>query len=120
MKAELKDKWVDALKSGDFKQGTIYLKRNPGDIVKSRPVKATCHCCLGILAEVSDDLEFDSGNTINGLDDYFDLNDLGLLGLSIDEQSVLIEMNDNGSDFEAIALWIEENIETEGENGEKS
>lgn len=36
--------WLDALRSGDFKQGDSYLKRMNGGVM--------CHCCLGVLCEV--------------------------------------------------------------------
>lgn len=41
MDKELKDKWVAALRSGEYKQGRSYLKR--GDL----------YCCLGVLCEVA-------------------------------------------------------------------
>lgn len=35
------DKWIEALRSGQYKQGKGYLK------------KGDCHCCLGVLCEVA-------------------------------------------------------------------
>jgi len=48
MNQEIKDKWLDALKSGNYVQGTGRLK------CKEK------HCCLGVLGEVLG-LEIDSG-----------------------------------------------------------
>ena len=41
MNQEIKTKWVAALRSGDYKQGTDYLKKDD------------CYCCLGVLCEIS-------------------------------------------------------------------
>lgn len=40
MKENIKDLWVEALKSGQYKQTTNYLKTNEG------------YCCLGVLCEI--------------------------------------------------------------------
>lgn len=37
---EIKEKWLTALKSGEYIQGTIVLEENGQ------------HCCLGVLAEI--------------------------------------------------------------------
>lgn len=42
MDPEVKVKWVEALRSGQFKQGEGYLKTRDG-----------CNCCLGVLAEIT-------------------------------------------------------------------
>lgn len=42
---ELKENWLNALKSGDYKQVPQQLKTNFG------------HCCLGVLAEIHPDLQ---------------------------------------------------------------
>lgn len=42
MDIELKSKWVDALRSGNFKQGAGYLEHDGK------------HCCLGVLCEIQD------------------------------------------------------------------
>lgn len=45
MKKSVMQKWVKALRSGKYKQGTGYLKqRSPG--------KKTQYCCLGVLCEI--------------------------------------------------------------------
>lgn len=40
MDAELKAKWVAALRSGDYKQGRAYLERDGA------------YCCLGVLCKI--------------------------------------------------------------------
>ena len=42
---EIKSKWLEALKSGDYIQGKRSLR-------KTRKDGAVCHCCLGVLAEI--------------------------------------------------------------------
>ena len=46
---EIKDKWLEALKSGDYKQGYGALVSNDD--------KETRHCCIGVLGEVHPELE---------------------------------------------------------------
>jgi len=46
MKQDIKDKWVAALRSGNYKQGT-------GELRKVKDDGCTYHCCLGVLAEVA-------------------------------------------------------------------
>lgn len=41
MTAEIKQKWIEALRSGNYKQGTGYLKATDGT-----------WCCLGVLCDV--------------------------------------------------------------------
>jgi hypothetical protein len=44
---ELKENWLNALKSGQYKQTGMMLKRDEG------------HCCLGVLAEIHPNLSID-------------------------------------------------------------
>jgi len=41
MKADIKDRWVNALRSGDYKQGTQCLLSEDGS-----------YCCLGVLCDL--------------------------------------------------------------------
>lgn len=41
MKADIKDRWVSALRSGDYKQGTQCLLSESGN-----------YCCLGVLCDL--------------------------------------------------------------------
>ena len=45
MNPEIKTLWLTALRSGEYKQATGYLKRDTGDGVG--------YCCLGVLCEVA-------------------------------------------------------------------
>ena len=44
MNKDIAQKWIDALRSGDYKQGANYLKRSIGEL--------KIHCCLGVLCEL--------------------------------------------------------------------
>lgn len=121
MKAELKEKWVKALRSREFKQGQGSLKELV-DVEKNKVV----HCCLGVLHEISggkwhrdkyDDPNqtgvFKTGgnSTTTSASDSF-LEGKYMNGLDEDTQKQLAEMNDNGKKFYQIANWIEKNIPT--------
>jgi len=43
------EEWIQALESGEYKQGKHKLKKKVGDEV--------CYCCLGVAAELQDKLE---------------------------------------------------------------
>lgn len=107
MDAELKSKWVAALRSGEYKQGTDMLRTDDN-----------CYCCLGVLCdiggrgkwewkgygrwfyEVGD--ESDSGE----LPDCLQMEYGGKAGL----WGELMEMNDDGTPFHEIADYIEANV----------
>jgi hypothetical protein len=104
MDQDIKDKWLAALRSGEYVQGSGLLRQTVGDTPK--------YCCLGVLCQVA-------GLTIN--DDGLAAGDEGYanLGKIIDapeKLSVLWNMND-GTDsinrsysFEEIADYIEKNL----------
>lgn len=127
MNPELKKRWIDALRSGEYKQGTMRLStRDP----KTQEVT---HCCLGVLCDL---------NKIEGRWDAGDHPESGLLETKtydferdvsegmipsgvypeLDQLSTrpgptivavrmhLAEMNDEGKSFAEIADWIEENL----------
>ena len=121
MKQEWKDKWVAALKSGNYEQGTGCLRN------KDR------FCCLGVLCDIiNKELEVGKWDNkyFNNNDHYvFRINDTidhGGLPLQIQEiagigsrsgsinyinkkYETLSYLNDKGSTFEQIAEIIEEN-----------
>lgn len=100
MKKEVREKWVAALRSGDYNQGLERMVNEGGD-----------YCCLGVLRQVcklKPPHQPDELTTIQRDE----------VGLDVLEQSILINMNDGmgGLDyhsFSEIADWIEDNIEGE-------
>jgi hypothetical protein len=102
MDAELKAKWVKALRSGEYKQGTSHLK------TEGR------YCCLGVLAEcagVAWDMKGNpmmNGESIRSYGSEH-LTD-GFAGLSDVIQARLANLNDEGASFRVIADHIERNL----------
>jgi hypothetical protein len=100
MDAELKQKWVTALRSGEYKQGRRALKTIHGT-----------HCCLGVLADVIDPNGWEGrgwkDNTV-----WLSYN-IDTIDLSDVDQDTLMGMNDCPDDpksFSEIADYIEANL----------
>lgn len=99
MDQELKEKWVKALRSGEYPQGEGFLFMNGA------------YCCLGVLNVCSgistEDIQgIAIGNTEALL---FPNGDYPKDRVS-DPIMKLMEMNDSGSTFPEIADWIEKNL----------
>ncbi len=93
---EIKEMWVEALKSGKYEHGT-------GQLVKDNKF-----CCLGVLAEIHPDLEINSsGRNCVGDTGYQCFVDM----LNYENVSVLYNTNDNHDSFDAV-IPIIENIPT--------
>ena len=99
MNREVKKKWLNALRSGDYPQGREFLQDSEGN-----------YCCLGVLCETT-------GNASNrDMLQPFPINDPAnelpkpFCGLSPKMQSKLAEMNDEGFTFEEIATYISRNV----------
>ena len=104
MDQELKNKWVTALRSGDYVQGS--------GIMRDRHNK---FCCLGVLADICDvpirslddtDYRYDFGNDMIRAGTP----PVGWQGLTESDIMTLSGMNDSGSDFSTIALYIEDTL----------
>lgn len=111
MNADLKSKWVEALRSGKYHQGETYL-RSAGD----------CWCCIGVLVDVTG-YQWPPLNSARGYaygHDYRGLPNTTMplpsqqaeLGISYDHVCELVSMNDGSRKFSfaRIADWIELNI----------
>ena len=104
MNPELKQKWVAALRSGDYEQARGAL----GD--------GTGYCCLGVLCDIDPSVKIGKdgyavfpGGSIS--DDSLTTDYALSIGVPTVVESRLIEMNDDfGKSFEQIALHIERNI----------
>lgn len=108
MKPELKEAWVKALRSGDYKQGQGALKWQGSG--------AALHCCLGVLCEVAGlclksevglnhSLQFDGDMSSTG---GLGVRARSFVGLPYDVHVKLWKMNDYGDTFEQIADYIEQ------------
>ena len=108
MKLRLKKRWVEALRSGNYDQGT-YRLRNGGD----------GFCCLGVLCDIigPDDATSPGGwtgeRTVYAHGEYRSTTSIPDLlaeeiGISTGFQGMLARMNDHGHSFGKIADFIEE------------
>jgi hypothetical protein len=130
MDAEIKAKWVQALRSGEFKQGVAKL-HDPQD---------NTFCCLGVLckvmgAEFGDALDYDDeqisashcahvphiGDRVLSSGEDQELKASVCKELGIPDQAILIQMNDGHQphhnepeiprrSFAEIADYIEQNL----------
>lgn len=95
---EFKEKWIAALRSGEYKQDKGALQTNNG------------YCCLGVAAHLCGYMEDKLMNNIGVLTrrTFANIPD-GLLYATAIQQE-LIEMNDEGKTFNEIADYIEQNL----------
>ena len=113
MDAELKAKWIEALRSGNYDQGQ-FLLRDANDNF----------CCLGVLADlIGLPWRFVEAGGASGGVAHYDVPD-GLhtnngcipervaeeIGLLHFASTRLMGMNDRGKSFAEIAQWIEEHL----------
>lgn len=110
MDSELKDKWVSALRSDEYKQGRGRLFSNGK------------YCCLGVLCEVaglnravSNDMTFYWDKDCNHKNAFLLPHDFAeAIGATGDSKwREIIYMNDQpdaGADFNDIAEYIEKNL----------
>lgn len=106
MKRELRDRWVEALRSGDYEQGQSFLRNG------------NKFCCLGVLCEVAgvprEDTEWGSGYRLSA-DEWEDV-DLPPRwgGLTPRVKQTLMDKNDlYGKSFLEIADHIERYVKVE-------
>jgi hypothetical protein len=122
MKAELKQKWLEALRSGKYKQGQAVLRTS-----------ADRFCCLGVLCDIVDpsgwgdvrvvetslggrDLDIEARPYRHGelsSDISLPTSVRALACLEFPDINAVITMNDSGKDFLDIACHIEANVSAE-------
>lgn len=95
MNAEIKKKWIEALRSGDYRQGFGGLK------------KEDCFCCLGVLCQIKDP-EGWIGPRWHGAMNILPVEEAYKIDLKWASQLTLIDKNDAAVSFIEIANWIEE------------
>jgi len=111
MKRELKAQWLEALRSGRYKQGKYRLRNSRDEF-----------CCLGVLCDISGEGEWEHSSSMGYLYKRGEEQDKNVLptflhqlvDMEDGQEDKLIDMNDgDGLSFLAIANWIEENIAEE-------
>jgi len=107
MKAGIKKRWISALRSGKYKQGTGQLRDAQNNF-----------CCLGVLCDVQGRHWWKpegTGEWTIGVGDQQDwlgpnneklIRDIG----GYEHRTKLIKMNDSGKSFEQIARYIEQHL----------
>ena len=101
MKTELKSKWIEALRGGQYQQGRWTL----------RPQDHT-YCCLGVLCDLINPAgwrhdEFDKhAHEVSFAGD----GPIASIGLERRDVRAVVEMNDTGKSFDEIADYIEANV----------
>jgi hypothetical protein len=97
MDPELKTKWIEALRSGKYKQGNGWLEKD------------NHYCCLGVLCAIQ------NSDWKNSFDDNESLyterlpNSLNA-GLATEDRRDLAAKNDSGETFIEIADYIEKHL----------
>ena len=109
MDKALKAKWLEALRSGKYKQGRGKLRSVDDEF-----------CCLGVLCDISGQGEWETlGDQTGYLSltereyDWYQLPQfmMKFSGIRLQEQRTLMVLNDiKELSFPEIANWIEENV----------
>lgn len=94
MRQTLKEKWIKALESGEYKQGQGVLVRGYQD--------NKTFCCLGVLCDITDS-RLRQNTYMPGTAT------LKKCGLSFKTANLLASKNDRGESFKKIARWLKEN-----------
>jgi hypothetical protein len=98
MNAEWKEKWLEALRSGDYSQCKGVMRKEPTDSTAQGP----SFCCLGVLRDLIDpDARTGVGH------EYLAAPHADLVGITVKDQFRLSELNDDGCTFPQIAKVIE-------------
>lgn len=116
MNADIKAKWLEALRSGKYAQGRKYLRRINDD--------GDRFCCLGVLCDIIKPSGWGNTAMIYGSSEKIiaytagDMSAQGVpptsfldeIGLDSGIARDLARMNDRGDDFEVIAKAIERDL----------
>jgi hypothetical protein len=103
MTPEFKQKWIEALRSGQYTQATQRLKNEDGGF-----------CCLGVACHLIDPAKWSPNKDVGGLDwgdcksQLADQNLADKLGLPTSLVQRLAIKNDEGTTFAEIADYLEQ------------
>lgn len=109
MDAQLKAKWVEALRSKKYRQAD-------GTLREEQSARRYGYCCLGVLCHAMGSKWIDGTPVLDGVvmededESYLSRVALEMTGLDEQTQKTLANMNDNGSRFPEIADYIEANL----------
>jgi hypothetical protein len=104
MDAEIKRKWVEALRSGEYRQSRSLLRRG------------NAFCCLGVLCDLvanQVDGEWRHNDFVLGDSQVFGMPPEEVrtfAGMTRDAENFVANMNDGGKSFAEIADYIERHL----------
>lgn len=106
MNQEIKKKWLEALRSGKYKQGAGYLRR-----------RDESYCCLGVLCDIVEPENWEENHLMNDTA-WFHAGQTEQMNpavrreceITFNQAWTLMSMNDRGNTFNNIANWIETNL----------
>lgn len=121
MNKNVKQRWLAALRSGEYKQTTGCLRRDEADEIHAAPKG---YCCLGVLCDIVDpkgwDYDSEGRRAHRCMRGAPSVSVLHKAAVAPDDgrQDTLIAMNDGAGayvmdgpqSFDVIANWIEENL----------
>ena len=103
MKQELKDRWIAALESGEYKKGRKVLCNSRGQM-----------CCLGVLADIEGKLTKKPKNGMprhyHRKPNFYAILPADSFGLSTGTQQVLASVNDRSETFAPVIKYIEQMV----------
>lgn len=123
MKPEIKEKWLIALRSNEYKQGKDWLRSNVGGVIR--------YCCLGVLCDLyiketgigewqgkgNSSSIFVSGEVVEAkelpteVQEWSGISDrIGYIHDQFHYNLSLATKNDESSDFEKVIVLIEEHF----------
>jgi hypothetical protein len=105
MDNSLKSKWVEALRSDEYKQGSGVLRRQ-GQTKDG-------YCCLGVLCDITDPTQWVERSPLYMWGEcrcFPPVESMTRWGISYTQAKQLMLMNDNGISFSEIANYIESNL----------
>lgn len=128
MDNRIKGLWLDALRSGEYEQGTGQLRNtltgHNEDTDSFEPTGEFTYCCLGVLCDLyakENDVEWHESDLILGrgtfppseIADWAGFNEdqkIGLFKFESGEARDVVSLNDSGESFETIANIIERSV----------
>lgn len=106
MDPELKEKWLEALRSGKYRQGRGKLRNKDDEF-----------CCLGVLCDLVEPNAWNHYQDGIGSDPWHHHENVAFPGYHISsragvvsKEEALAHLNDQGATFAEIADYIEENL----------
>lgn len=121
MDATIKERWLTALRSGDYKQGEGVLRNHDYDPVTGKPIPGKeVYCCLGVLCDIVWPESWHKAEAANYDHPMWDHDEgiempsddlLAKVGLSEETAQRLANFNDKDHwTFAQIADWIADNL----------